>query len=177
MEIYIGKIWNPATAVKSVEIGVRIDHVANGSNRVIELYHDTFELFLDPQSKVSPGLLANSMDLNTNQFFTTGQDVTDINGYLYLTSQSFGIPVSGSYYFVIKLPPYLQVQNNQVAPTSFFDCSPMSYVWCISLAEIKSQREHLQAIPHTQPHVNKPGEFLLLQRCVGRSALCGDRHI
>ena len=136
MEIYIGKIWNPATAVKSVEIGVRVDHVANGSNRVIELYHDTFELFLDPQSKVSPGLLANSMDLNTNQFFTTGQDVTDINGYLYLTSQSFGIPVSGSYYFVIKLPPYLQVQNNQVAPTSFFDCSPMSFVWCISLPEI-----------------------------------------
>lgn len=136
MEIYIGKVWNPASAVRSVQIGIRIDHVANGTNRVTELYRDTFELFLDPQSKTSPGLLTTSMDASTNQFFTLGQDVTDVNGYLYFTAQSFSVPVTGSYYFVVKLPPYLQVQNNQLAPTSFFDCSPMSFVWCISLPEI-----------------------------------------
>lgn len=136
MEVYIGKVWNPATAVKSVQIGIRIDHVANGSNRVVELYHDSFELFLDPQPQVVAGLTTNSMDLNTNQFYASGTDVADPNGYLFLTSQSFSVPASGNYYFVVKLPVYLQVQNNQVAPTSFFDCSPMSFVWCISLPEI-----------------------------------------
>lgn len=66
------------------------------------------------------GLTASSMDLNTNQFFTINTDVADPNGYLYLTAQSFSIPVSGNFYFVVKLPPYLQVQNNQIAPTGFF---------------------------------------------------------
>lgn len=34
MQVYVGKVWNPATAVKSVEIGIKIDHVGNGTNRV-----------------------------------------------------------------------------------------------------------------------------------------------
>ncbi len=133
MQIFIGKVWNPAATVNSVKISIQIDHVGATTNRVDELYRDSFDLFLDPQPKVSPGLLANSMDLNTNQFFTLGKDVTDVNGYVYLTAQCFGSPVSGNYYFVSKLPPYLQVQNNQISPFGFFDCSPMSFVWCITM--------------------------------------------
>lgn len=136
MQVYIGKVWNPATAVKSVEIKVQINHVGNSTNRVYELYRDSFELFLDPQPKVAAGLTANSMDLNTNQFFTSSSDVTDADGYLYLTAESFNTPVSGNFYFVVKLPPYLQVQNNQIAPTGFFECSPLSFVWCITMPEI-----------------------------------------
>jgi hypothetical protein len=136
MQIYIGKVWNPVSPVKSVEISIQINHVQNGTNRVFELYRDSFELFLDPQNTVSPGLLANSMDLNTNQFFTMGTDVGDTNGYLSMTAQSFSVPVSGNYYFVVKLPSYLQVQNNQIAPGGFFDCSSMSFVWCITMPEI-----------------------------------------
>lgn len=90
---------------------------------------------MDPQSKVV-GLTANSIDPNTNQFFTISTDVTDLNGYLYLTAQTFTTPVSGNFYFVVKLPPYLQVQNNQIAPTGFFDCSSLSFLWCITMPEI-----------------------------------------
>ena len=86
MQVFIGKVWNPATAVNSVKVSIQIDHVGTTTNRVDEMYRDSFDLFLDPQPKVSPGLLANSMDLNTNQFFTIGQDVTDVNGYLYMTA-------------------------------------------------------------------------------------------
>lgn len=86
MQIYLGKIWNPATAVKSVEIRIKIEHITNATNIVEEIYEDSFDLFLDPQPKVSPGILANSMDPNTNQFFALNQDVEDINGHIYLTA-------------------------------------------------------------------------------------------
>lgn len=50
MRMWLARIYNPATAVTSVPISIKIDHVVASSNDVYELYYDTFDVFMNSQT-------------------------------------------------------------------------------------------------------------------------------
>lgn len=50
MEIWIAKVFNPAIAVTSVPISVRMEHVEVSTNNIYELYYDTFDTFMNSQN-------------------------------------------------------------------------------------------------------------------------------
>lgn len=50
MRVFIAKIFNPAIAVTSIPITVRIQHVEVSTNNVYELYHDTYDVFMNSQN-------------------------------------------------------------------------------------------------------------------------------
>jgi len=54
MQLWIAKIFNPAVAVTSIPISIKIDHVMVSNNNVFELYYDTFEVFMNSQNPPTP---------------------------------------------------------------------------------------------------------------------------
>lgn len=50
MTVYIAKVFNPAIAVTSVPISVKIQHVEVSSNKIYELYYDTYDVFMNSQT-------------------------------------------------------------------------------------------------------------------------------
>ncbi|CAM6005532.1 unnamed protein product [Sphagnum balticum] len=101
MMFYIAKVFNPAVAVTSVPISLRIDHISVANNAITKIFYDTFDLFLNSQ----PPATANNQNLNcdayTGQILYSGQ----VNGqgwfrfYPYLASGS----VSNGYWYVLDV--------------------------------------------------------------------------
>ena len=50
MRLWIAKVFNPAVAVTSVPISMKVDHVTVATNDVYELYYDTFDVFMNSQT-------------------------------------------------------------------------------------------------------------------------------
>lgn len=50
MQFWIAKVYNPAIAVTSVPISIRIEHVQVSTNNIFELYYDTFDVFMNTQN-------------------------------------------------------------------------------------------------------------------------------
>lgn len=50
MKVFIAKIFNPNIAVTSFPISIRIQHVQVATNNVQELYHDTYDVFMNSQN-------------------------------------------------------------------------------------------------------------------------------
>jgi hypothetical protein len=50
MRVWIAKVYNPAIAVTSLPISIRINHVVVATNDIYELYYDTFDVFMNSQN-------------------------------------------------------------------------------------------------------------------------------
>ena len=50
MRFWMAKIFNPAIAVTSLPISIRIEHVQVSTNNIYELYYDTFDVFMNSQN-------------------------------------------------------------------------------------------------------------------------------
>ena len=50
MQVWIARFMNPAIAVTSFPISIKIDHVEVATNDIYELYYDTFDVFMNSQT-------------------------------------------------------------------------------------------------------------------------------
>lgn len=68
MRLRMARIFNPARAVVSVPISVRINHVVAATNDVYELYYDTFHLFMNSQNSAPLADTVRGCDYYTADF-------------------------------------------------------------------------------------------------------------
>ena len=101
MQLWIAKVYNPAIAVTSVPISIRIEHIQVSTNNVYELYYDTFDVFMNTQNV---GTLTNTsydcQNFNGGSIFLAG-NINNV-GYFQIYPRSVsGFSSLYGYYFVL----------------------------------------------------------------------------
>ena len=122
MTFYIAKVFNPAIAVTSVPISVRIQHVEVATNNVYELYHDTYDVFMNSQN---PTLAqANTTRGTRADTFEDGKDIGDqgVIAFDVRKKGTVGITTSLVYFMALDLTDSMKPMNNQNTTAPALDC-------------------------------------------------------
>jgi hypothetical protein len=100
MQFWIAKVFNPAIAVTSVPISIRIEHVEVSTNNIYELYYDTFDLFMNTQNV---GTLSHvSYDCQDPYANVLNSGPINHGGYIRFRPRSIGgFDANYGYYFVL----------------------------------------------------------------------------
>ena len=102
MRLWIAKVFNPATSVTSVPISIRIDHVTVTTNDIIELYYDTFDLFMNSQSNSPTDFLTTSCrDVCNCDIF--GSEINNRNSFLFYTNSLGSFDANIGYFYAIDM--------------------------------------------------------------------------
>ena len=100
MEIWIAKVFNPAIAVTSVPISVRMEHVEVSTNNIYELYYDTFDTFMNSQNVGS--LTHNTIDCRSHHTGTIFSSILNHEGQFRFYPRVIGsYTTAEGYYYVI----------------------------------------------------------------------------
>lgn len=127
LSVYIFKVLNPALSHSSVPVTVKIDHIEVATGNIFPLYKQTYRIFLDPRPKNGAPVTYPSVDDPSVQFFEAGKDVGDYGSIFMNAHTVSGSPVTQPFYMLVKLPDYLDPEDNQIAsaftvcPTSAFE--------------------------------------------------------
>lgn len=111
MQVYMARIFNPAIAVVSVPISIRIDHIQVSNNNVYNMFYDTFDLFLNSQT---PTPVADS-SMNADAVYGTilSGDVGNINWFRFYPTKvgSTAITAANGFYYVLDMTTDFYVQS------------------------------------------------------------------
>lgn len=110
MRLWIAKVFNPAAAVSSVPISIKIDHVSVTTNDITELYYDTFHLFMNSQSN-SPTDFQTSgcRDVYNGDIF--GSEINNRNSFLFYTNSLGAYDPNIGYYYAIDMTSALSPRS------------------------------------------------------------------
>ena len=122
MTIYIAKVFNPAIAVTSVPISVKIQHVDVATNNVFELYYETYDVFMNSQNPTLQQ--TNATRATRGDSYGDGKDIGDQGVFSFDVRKigSVGITTSLGYYMALDLTDSMKPMNNQnttTAPTLY----------------------------------------------------------
>ncbi len=126
LSVYVFKVINPVISHSSVPITVKIDHIDTATGYIYPLYKQTYRVFLDPRPKNGAPITYPSVDDPSSQFFEDNKDVGDYASILMNAHTVSGSPVTNPYYMLVKLPPYLDPEDNQIA-SAFSVCPPSAF--------------------------------------------------
>lgn len=126
LSVYVFKVINPILSHSSVPITVKIDHIDTATGYIYPLYKQTYRVFLDPRPKNGAPVTYPSVDDPSSQFFEDNKDVGDYASILMNAHTVSGNPVTNPYYMLVKLPPYLDPEDNQIA-SAFSVCPPSAF--------------------------------------------------
>lgn len=114
MKVRMAKIFNPSRAVASIPLTMRIVHVTVATNHVHELYHDTFDLFMNSQTPSPAADQTRNCNHYTSDIFQSVQ-VGDVGWFrFYPRNKGDSIDSSIGYYYVIKLPEDWKPRHREV---------------------------------------------------------------
>jgi len=99
MSLWIAKVFNPATAVTSVPISIKIDHVSTTTNDIYQLYYDTYDVFMNSQTPGAPSnVISGCQDYNGSRVL--GGYVTQVNWFLFYP-YAYGTITANGFYYVL----------------------------------------------------------------------------
>jgi hypothetical protein len=130
MTLYIAKVFNPSIAVTSVPISVRIQHVDVATNNVFELYHDTYDVFMNSQN---PTVVVSNSTRNTRaDSFEDGKDIGDQGVFAFDVRKkgSVGITASLGYFMALDLTDSMKPMNNQNTSAPTLSCHGSYFYAC-----------------------------------------------
>jgi len=111
MRLWIAKVFNPTTAVTSVPISIKIDHVTVSNNHVEEIYYDTFHLFMNSQT---PTPTASTVD-NCNTYCsgcTIFNGEVQTRNWFRFYPKAFSTVVGGvGYYYALDMTDVLKPRS------------------------------------------------------------------
>ena len=110
MQLWIAKVFNPAAAVTSVPISIKIDHVVVASNDVYELYYDTFDLFMNSQTPAPTYSVVEDCQSGASCSSCTifSSDITNRNWFRFSPYIAGSPTLSLGYYYVIDTTSVLK---------------------------------------------------------------------
>jgi hypothetical protein len=130
MRVFIAKVFNPAIAVTSVPITVRIQHVDVATNNVFELYHDTYDVFMNSQNPTLQQ--ANSTRGTRSDSFEDGQDVSNQGVFAFDVRRLGSVTISSTegFWMALDLTDSFKPMNNQNTTSPAYYCHSSYYFDC-----------------------------------------------
>lgn len=100
MSLWIAKVFNPATAVTSVPISIRIDHVSTTTNDIYQLYYDTYDVFMNSQTPGTPSNPVSDCQAYYGGRILNGL-VTQVNWFLFYPYAIGGVSSTLGFFYVL----------------------------------------------------------------------------
>ena len=183
MTLYIAKVFNPSIAVTSAPISVRIQHVDVATNNVFELYHDTYDVFMNSQN---PTLQQSNTTRGTrSDTFENGKDIGDqgVMAFDVRKKGSVGITTSLGYFMALDLTDSIKPMNNQNTTAPYLDCHG-SYIYaCWMFPEINYvvvwafRDDYYSALDVQIPEAHNQVDTYLVARIWQNGRFMGFDHI
>jgi hypothetical protein len=134
MRLWIAKVFNPAAAVTSVPISIKIDHVAVTTNDITELYYDTFHLFMNSQSN-SPTVFQTSSCRDVCNCDIFSSEINNRNSFLFYTNSLGSFDANIGFFYAIDMTSALTPRSLQDEWNNN-DCHSSYYYYCLSFPDI-----------------------------------------
>lgn len=137
MQLWIAKVFNPAIAVTSVPISIKIDHVVVASNDVYELYYDTFDLFMNSQNPAPTYSAVEGCQSGAGCISCTifNNKINSINWFRFSPYITGSPTVSQGYYYVLDTTSVLKPLTLQTY-WGVNSCHGSYYNYCLSFPDI-----------------------------------------
>lgn len=134
MQVWIAKVFNPAIAVTSVPISIKIDHVVVASNDVYELYYDTFDLFMNSQNPTpSYSVVEGCQSSCSCTIFNS--NINNVNYFRFYPYIAGSPSVSLGYYYVIDTTAAFKPMTLQSYWSSNY-CHSSYFNYCLAFPDI-----------------------------------------
>jgi hypothetical protein len=102
MRLWIAKVFNPAAAVTSVPISIKIDHVSVSTNDITELYYDTFDLFMNSQAN-NPTVFQTSSCKDVCNCGIFSSEINNRNSFLFYTNSLGSFDANIGFFYAIDM--------------------------------------------------------------------------
>lgn len=134
----MAKIYNPATAVTSVPISIKIDHVSVSTNDVYELYYDTFDVFMNSQNPAPTYSVTEDCQTGSFCYLCTtifNGNINSVNWFRFSPYIAGSPNTDLNYYYVIDTTKVIQPSTLQSYWNSNY-CHGSYYYICLSFVDI-----------------------------------------
>lgn len=112
MRLWIAKVFNPAAAVTSVPISIKIDHVSLTTNDITELYYDTYDLFMNSQANSPTTYTTTSCrDVYNGDIFSS--EINNRNSFLFYTNSLGAFDPAIGFFYAIDMTSALKPRSMQ----------------------------------------------------------------
>lgn len=138
MRVWIAKIFNPAIAVTSLPISIRINHVVVATNDIYELYYDTFDVFMNSQNPNPTYAVTEGCYDGTDCPTTCTVFNSNINArnYFRFSPRPMGSYSSSTgYYYAIDTTAVLKPRSLEYEYNNN-NCSGSYYNYCLAFPDI-----------------------------------------
>jgi hypothetical protein len=138
MQLWMAKIFNPAVAVTSLPISIKIDHVVVATNDIYELYYDTFDVFMNSQTAAPTYSVVEDCSSGAYCYGSCvilNSDVYQRNWFRFSPYIAGSPDPTLGYYYVIDTTVALQPNSLQYEyPYNY--CHGSYYNWCLAFPDI-----------------------------------------